>query len=228
MLKRDELVSGLYLDHFKALPPDTVWSSEELAVSREAFLAARPASAADIWLFAYGSLIWNPTLQFAERAKGKLRGWHRSFCMHLIAGRATLEQPGRMLSLEPDGYVEGIAYRLPREASDDELAAIWLREMITGAYVPQWLDIELDDGRIQPAVVFTASTQPQHWCPDSSPEAVASSIGAAAGPLGTNIDYVRLLATALVSEGFKDDYVDRVLALLPGREHEALGERACA
>lgn len=84
----------------------------------------------------YGSLIWNPTMKFAERRKATLHGWHRSFCLHLIAGRATLEHPGRMLSLEPDGCVEGIAFRLPEDSGDQELAAIWLQEMITGAYNP--------------------------------------------------------------------------------------------
>lgn len=228
MLKRDELVSGLYLDHFKALPQDSVWSAEALTQSREAFLKARPDVSNDIWLFAYGSLIWNPTLKFAERARARLSGWHRSFCMHLVAGRATLDQPGRMLSLEPGGWVDGIAYRLSNDASDLELATIWLREMITGAYVPQWLDIDLEDGRVQAAVVFTASTQPAHWCADSSPEAVASAIAAAVGPLGSNADYVQLLAAALSTEGFEDQYVDRVMALLLAGRCAAVASAVCA
>lgn len=67
-------------------------------------------------------------------------------------------------------------------------------------------------------MVFTADKHPPHWCADSSPETVASAVLDAVGPLGPNVDYVRLLGTALSAEGFQDGYVDRVLALLPAED----------
>ena len=48
-------------------------------------LAHRPPG--DIWVFAYGSLIWKPELAFLERRRATAYGWHRSFCLRLTRWR---------------------------------------------------------------------------------------------------------------------------------------------
>lgn len=133
MVNRAELESGTYLRHFENLPPERVWTSQQRDESIQSTLAACQTN--EIWLFAYGSLIWNTTITFAERVAAVANGWQRSFCMHLISGRANPDQPGRMLSLEAGGSVQGVAYRLDDRHLHEDLSAIWLREMVLGAYI---------------------------------------------------------------------------------------------
>lgn len=85
-------------------------------------------------------------MEFTARQQATLDGWQRSLCLHLIAGRATLGCPGRMLSLERGGTVEGVAYLLSGDSAKQDLLAIWTREMVLGAYLPLWLDVTLEDG----------------------------------------------------------------------------------
>src|SRR5205814_5831538 len=58
------------------------------------WVAALRDSAAPVWLFAYGSLMWNPEMPFAERRPALLRGWHRSFCLYSRDYRGTRNAQG--------------------------------------------------------------------------------------------------------------------------------------
>ena len=214
MIDRDSLRSGAYLRHFDHLPPDCVWSPARIEASLDDFLARRPDGKEAPWIFGYGSLIRNPTLAFDERVAATLADWHRSFCMRMIAGRASPCAPGRMLSLEPGGRVSGVALRMAHDRWRDDLADIWVREMVTGAYVPRWLTLQLHDGRPCDAVVFTVNPHEDHWEGDARPCQIAPLIRAAKGPLGSNADYVQRLHAALAAESLQDDYVDELIAAL--------------
>ncbi len=100
MLTRELLESGAYLASFKNTPDITWWTQDQIAESMHATLAERPDPGAPVWLFAYGSLIWNPAFHFVEQQRATLQGWRRSFCMRLIAGRGHSHYPGRMLALD--------------------------------------------------------------------------------------------------------------------------------
>lgn len=210
VLNRDELSSGAYLDSFGGLPAGVCLSSEQLVESLELMLAGRRPPEQGVWVFAYGSLIWNPTMEFADRQPATLHGWERSFCLHLIAGRATVGRPGRMLSLEKGRSVEGVAHYLAGGSAKQDLLAIWTREMVLGAYLPLWLDVSLEDGRVVSALVFTANHDDAHWRDGRTLSRVAEAISCAEGPYSTNADYVRQLQLSLQREGLADPYVERV------------------
>ena len=57
-----------------------------------------------MWVFGYGSLLWNPGFEYQEKAIASLPGWHRSFCMKLEGGRGTHERPGLMAALDQGGH----------------------------------------------------------------------------------------------------------------------------
>ena len=82
-----------------------ILSDAERAASLDATLAQRPRSCDGdgVWLFAYGSLIWNPALHFDGRRLARVYGWHRSFCLSTQAGRGTPENPGLVLGLDRGG-----------------------------------------------------------------------------------------------------------------------------
>ncbi|WP_296246399.1 gamma-glutamylcyclotransferase [uncultured Stenotrophomonas sp.] len=214
LLSPTSMLSGEYRRIFDELPEGDVLSPAQIQCSMEQALKIGPSLDEGLWIFAYGSLIWNPTVKHDRRERASLPNWRRSFCMHLVAGRATLAEPGRMLSLESGGRTDGIAYRIPTADVANELPTIWLREMVTGAYVPRWLDLELEGGQVCRALVFTASLSANHWCADSSPEAAAPVMSKATGPLGSNADYALLLRRALARENIQDAYVKEVAELI--------------
>src|ERR1051326_4577135 len=89
-----------------------------------AWVAALRTGAAPVWLFAYGSLMWNPDFAFAEARPGVLYGYHRSFCLYSRDYRGTPERPGLVLGLDRGGSCHGIAYRLPPDRVAESLDPI--------------------------------------------------------------------------------------------------------
>ncbi|WP_321927712.1 gamma-glutamylcyclotransferase [Paraburkholderia guartelaensis] len=208
MLTRHAIDSGMYQRQFRASPE--LWTEEQIAASLDATLRARPVDVADVWIFAYGSLMWNPMIEFKRREVATLDGWHRSFCLAMSAGRASPDRPGRMLGLRPGGSTQGVVFQLPPDGLHDELRRIWIREMVLGFYRPIWARVRLADGSLVPAVVFVAEEKRAHFRGDASAEAVAPLIEGASGELGSNADYVFRLQVALLVCGLSDPYIDAI------------------
>nr|WP_205247126.1 gamma-glutamylcyclotransferase [Enterobacter sp. Ap-1006] len=206
---------------FGAIEESLLWSPEQRSASLAATLACRPDQS-PVWLFGYGSLMWNPAFEFEESAPGMLVGWHRAFCLRLTAGRGTACRPGRMLALKEGGRTTGLAYRLPEAGLEDELTLVWKREMITGCYLPTWCKLELDDGRTVNALVFIMDPRHPLYEADTRAETIAPLIASASGPLGTNAQYLFSLEQEMKKHGMKDDCMselaNQVRAWLSGHE----------
>src|SRR3546814_13131028 len=80
-------------------------TDEERAASRRAVLAGRRAGEA-VWVFGYGSLMWNPAFHYAEKRAGTVHGWHRGYRLWTPVGRGSPERPGLMLALDRGGRAE--------------------------------------------------------------------------------------------------------------------------
>jgi cation transport protein ChaC len=211
--------SGQYLEHFKSIPEHIRWTPAQIEQSMRDTLDARPDTG-DLWIFGYGSLIWNPVCQFDTQLKAILEEWHRSFCLRTIAGRSSPRLPGRMLSLEPGGKTEGVALRLPACALEDELPLLWIREMPTGAYRPIWSPIAMEDGTRPTALIFVADQNHHLYEPNASVASVAAFVASAYGPLGTNADYLFKLKESLASWNVADSYVDNLADAVVRRQAE--------
>jgi len=210
-LTRDALHSGEYLLNL-GLPSESVWSQERLEKSLADTLYRRPAG--EIWVFAYGSLMWNPLLEFEDCQPATLTGWHRSFCLRSIAGRGSTTRPGRMLALEPNGRTQGLALRLHEKVAAEELRVLWTREMAVGAYRPAWTKLVLRSGKPVHAIAFVADRTSNIYEADASAQTVAPIIAAASGSFGTNADYVHRLDFALAENALEDEYVCHVVSKL--------------
>jgi glutathione-specific gamma-glutamylcyclotransferase len=213
MLNRDAIRSGAFLESFSFLPPEILWTQAKIDQSLAETMAKRPAGE-DVWVFAYGSLMWNPLSSYDQRVSATLDGWHRSFCIRLIAGRGTPQRPGRMLALEPGGHTQGVALRLAAETLEEELRILWIREMLTGAYTPTWTTVTLATGETQHALAFVANGCPRQYEADSSPATVSRLIAEAQGALGTNAEYVFRLRQALADCALGDTYIEEVAQAL--------------
>ena len=162
MLTREELTSEkidqIVADAHKAGYHFFLSSKEREASLKAAMSCCQPGE--EVWVFAYGSLMWNPALEFAETQPCKVDGWRRSFCFW------TPELPGLMLALERGGACEGIAYRLAPDQVQSELAILWNREMLSGVYQAHWVPTKLRDGRTVTAVTFVVDTAHCQYCGD--------------------------------------------------------------
>jgi glutathione-specific gamma-glutamylcyclotransferase len=163
LISRSSLEDGSFLERARAIPGLAVRSDGELEASLDETLAARPTDA-PVWLFGYGSLMWNPAFSFAERRIGTLRGWHRRFCLWLRLGRGTPERPGLMLALDRGGTTRGIAFRLAQGEERAELLLVWRREMFTGAYHARWVTLTTGEGPVH-AITLVVNRERRLWRP---------------------------------------------------------------
>ena len=100
----------------------------------------------EVWVFAYGSLMWRPGFDFSERATARLGGYHRHFCVWSHRYRGSPRVPGLVLGLDRGGSCRGVAYRIAGGQADAVLAYLHEREMITGIYRPSRLPMTLTSG----------------------------------------------------------------------------------
>ena len=124
-------------------------TDEQLSALLTATLARKPKGAG-WWVFAYGSLLWNPLFPVAEARAGSVHGLHRRFCLRSVASRGTVERPGLVLALEPGGECHGVVYRLPSPLALDELHLLFRRELVVGAYHPRWIQVRSAERRLRP------------------------------------------------------------------------------
>jgi len=189
-LTRESILDGTFHAAVRATigPNVRVVTDAERAAQVKAILARAPRTGR-IWVFAFGSLIWNPAFHFVERRTARIHGYHRQFCLWARAGRGSPEQPGLMLSLEPGGSCTGVAYRLARRAAETELDVIWRREMFTMAYRPVWTTAYTPRGP-EPAIAFSANREHDRYVPGLKDNVVARYLATGAGPMGRCCDYL--------------------------------------
>ena len=109
-----------------------------------------------LWIFAYGSLMWNPGFAPADTLVAKVQGYHRALRLRSLVNRGSAEQPGLVMTLLSGGSCRGLVYRIAPEHADAELQRLWLREMVVGTYVPRWLPCFSEAGEHR-AIAFTLS-----------------------------------------------------------------------
>jgi glutathione-specific gamma-glutamylcyclotransferase len=206
MLTRQAIDSGEYLDHFESLP--NLWTTDRIERSLAETMKLKPANTDCVWIFAYGSLMWNPMVHFDERQVASLHGWHRSFCLRMNIGRASPEMPGRMLALESGGHTEGVVLKLSSSTIAEELRRVWIREMVLGSYKPTWAPVTLDNATETHAIAFVADTSSEQYASDSSIPTVAPLVASAAGKFGSNAEYLFKLRDALKECSLHDTYID--------------------
>ncbi len=176
--------------------------------TRRAVLAA-VAPQSDVWVFGYGSLIWNPIIRVAESRVAHVAGFHRHFCLRQTVGRGLPDKPGLMLGLDAGGACTGVVHRVAAEDVESETALLWQREMLSGAYRPAWVEAETEGGTVR-AIAFVVDRAHKRYEGVLPFETVAGRIAAAEGVLGTNRDYLYRTARHLEQLAIDDDEMFRL------------------
>jgi cation transport protein ChaC len=203
-LTRESILDGTFHAAVRATlgPKVRYITDEERAVQVRAILARAPRPRR-IWVFAFGSLIWNPAFHFVERRTARIHGFHRQFCLWARAGRGSPERPGLMLSLVAGGSCTGVAYRVAGSAAATELDVLWRREMSTMAYRPVWITAHTPKGA-EPAIAFSANRAHERYVPGLEDAAVARYLATGAGPMGRCCDYLFDTVAHLRQLGIRD------------------------
>lgn len=169
----------------------------------------------ELWVFAYGSLIWNPEFQCVERRRATAFGWHRSFCLKLTRWRGTRELPALMLALDRGGSCNGLVYRLPAQDHGKQLAALMLREIDANppTNVPRWISVKTETGVVR-ALAFVAARDGMAYAGKLPIERVAHVLARAAGHWGSAAQYLYRTVTMLEEHGIRDRNLWRIQSLV--------------
>ncbi|OSP56481.1 gamma-glutamylcyclotransferase [Pseudoruegeria sp. SK021] len=167
-----------------------------------------------LWVFGYGSLVWNPGFPFVRRELATLPGYHRSFCMRSIHHRGTVDAPGLVLALDPrpDAACSGVAFGVAPAAVEQTLFDLRERELVSSAYLEMRLDVRLDHGPEVSALTYVVDPDHGQYCGGLPLDEQAAIIARAHGGRGPNADYLIHTASHLSQLGLEDPELDWLVA----------------
>ena len=160
-----------------------------------------------MWVFGYGSLLWNPGFDPAETVIATLQEYHRSFCMHSIHHRGTEEAPGLVLALDAawGAHCTGVAFRVAQAEEDRVLQYLRERELISSAYVEHHVTLDLADGRAVEALAYVIDPDHVQYCGGMPLEEQANIIAHAVGGRGPNTEYLFNTVSHIEELGLEDE-----------------------
>ncbi|HKB84282.1 MAG TPA: gamma-glutamylcyclotransferase [Burkholderiales bacterium] len=166
-----------------------------------------------VWVFGYGSLIWNPLMEFAERRPARIHGYHRGFYLWSKVNRGSPEVPGLVLGLDAGGSCQGMAYRLHDDKLTVELGLLWRREMVIGTYRPRWVNADIGGHAVR-AIAFVVDRRKPGYTGRLDDRQIVSIALKACGHYGTCADYLVNTATSLEVAGIADPHLSRLAKLV--------------
>jgi glutathione-specific gamma-glutamylcyclotransferase len=199
-------------ERMKAIGRPDNWrhTDEELETDRLTFLNGRLDQ--DLWVFAYGSLMWDPAFHFAEVRRGRISGYARRFILKDTFGaRGTPEIPGLMAALDGGLGCDGLAFRIAGNEVRQESGYLWRRELLGYVYKPVFAKVATDFGEIE-ALTVIADRESEFICPDLTQEEQVRYIATGSGFLGTSLQYIENIAAHFEALGIADPDVEELLA----------------
>jgi glutathione-specific gamma-glutamylcyclotransferase len=170
----------------------------------------------DLWVFAYGSLMWRPNFQYEEASHALMEGAHRSLCVYSVVHRGVPKAPGLVLGLDKGGHCEGMAFRVPKRLAPETRAYLHRRENVTNTYSALMRPVKLLDGshRHINALCFMVKRYHPQYAGDLPIEKQAHLVRRSAGASGANIDYVVSTVAHLRALGVHDGRLELLMAVL--------------
>jgi len=212
MIDREYLRNGRMSEALRAAAREgllRLTTPAERRAIRETLLADAARRRAPLWLFAYGSLMWNPAFHHVASRTATVHGYHRRFCLRVRAARGTPRNPGLLLGLEPGGSCRGVAYRIAPQQAAEELDIVLAREMVAEGYRPVW--VHARSGRMAvSAITFAIDRSARTYAGRLTLEQTARRIARAQGTLGHCADYLEDTVAHLEARGIHDRRLEAV------------------
>jgi len=176
-------------------------------------IAAALAERGDLWVFGYGSLMWDPGFHHPESHPAVVHGYHRRFCIYSHNYRGTRALPGLVLGLDRGGACKGIAYRVPRPQAKATLAYLWERELDGGAYRFRKLKVRLARKSVTAFSCVVDRAHP-HYAAELSIEETARLICQGVGKRGLCLDYLENTVRHIEALGLTDGHLHQLLEVV--------------
>jgi glutathione-specific gamma-glutamylcyclotransferase len=177
------------LAQFPQLAAAQTWAHSD-AYREENRAKALAGHCGDLWIFGYGSLMWDPALRFVDLRRARVQGFaRRLILMDVNGGRGTRDAPGLMAALDRGDHCDGLAFRIAAGDVDRETEILWRREVIGPGYVPAFVTADLAEGPVQ-ALTFLADHGAREIRADLSRAEQIDYIAHGAGFLGTSRAYL--------------------------------------
>ena len=170
----------------------------------------------EVWVFAYGSLIWKPACDFVEMRNGLVHGWHRAFCLGWNTRfRGSDENPGLMLALDRGGACNGVLYRLPPDRIDACMTALLEREMgwLPSAFPPRWVNARSGSRTIR-ALTFCIDRNSGRYVSGLDNAQIAAVLAKAVGDRGSMAQYLHATVQHLEQVGIHDPHLWQLQSLV--------------
>ena len=187
-------------------------NSKELSVSVKQILEGMNL-VDGVWIFGYGSLMWNPDFNIVEKRTGYLKGFYRSLCLKSIVYRGSHDYHGLVFGLDIGYSCQGMVYKIAEENIQSEMQKIWEREMFAGTYIPTWVNVKTKQGSVS-AVTFVINHKHEHYIPNLKLEEIAERVVRAEGTCGSCHDYVRNTVKSLHHQGLRDASLEKLIKLI--------------
>jgi cation transport protein ChaC len=199
----DAMMAGL------GYPPDWRYSDAEREARRRALLG--PRLDRDLWVFAYGSLMWDPAFLFAEVRVGHTPAHERRFCLlDTFGARGQPDAPGLQAALVPGGGCTGLAFRIGADMADRESEVVWRREGIADTYTPVFLPVTTDHGPVE-ALAFVANPAGKGIALNLTRAQQVEYLASGQGRFGTSRAYLENVAAQFAALGIDDPEVTRLV-----------------
>jgi len=166
----------------------------------------------DFWVFAYGSLMWDPRFPVRESHPARLAGYHRALCILSIQNRGTPDQPGLVVGLKRGGSCVGRALFVERTHAPSTLDYLTQRELINHVYEPRLLPVRLKANAQVAALTFVARPDNPQYAGHLDTETQARYVLQGHGPYGSSLDYLRNVCRHLDEFGITDGPLHATLA----------------
>jgi cation transport protein ChaC len=155
-------------------------------------LETEPAGAAneDLWVFAYGSLMWRPGFEFVARSKATIQGWQRRLCIFSHFYRGTAERPGLVLGLDTGGQCTGVAFRVPFRYRESTIRYLRKRELVTAVYREEFVPARLESGVEVKALAYIAEQDHSQYAAPMDKSRLIEFVRQGIGQSGDNAEYV--------------------------------------
>jgi len=165
----------------------------------------------DLWVFAYGSIIWRVDFPYIEQQPAYIKNWTRRFWQGSTDHRGIPGRPGRVVTLvsDPGEVCRGRAYRVSQDRQDEVLASLDHREK--GGYERLVIDIFFSEANFTPGVTYHATPENPNYLGEAPYCDIAKQITSAHGPSGSNTEYIYKLHESLQQMNATDNHVNSVL-----------------
>lgn len=170
--------------------------------------------AGDLWVFAYGSLLWRPGFTYQERHPAQLFGYHRALCVWSHVHRGTPQHPGMVLGLDRGGSCRGCLYRVAETNKEQVARYLYAREMPTRIYHARLCPVRSHCGRLVQALTFVVNRHDTQYAGRPTPAAAAAQIANAQGISGSSVDYLLQTLAHLEQLQIRDHHLQAIAAAL--------------